>query len=54
MTARSVIRSFCAAGRFSLGLLDGLRIRLRRPHVRAAPAGFGLKRLAKVVMNIPG
>ena len=42
------------AGLFSFGLLDGLQVRLRRPHVREAPADFGLERLATVFMNNPG
>ena len=39
---------------FSLGRLDGLPVRLRRPYVREATAGFGLERLAKTFMNTPG
>jgi hypothetical protein len=39
---------------FSFGLLDGLHVRLRRPYVREAPAGVGLKRLATAFMNNPG
>ncbi len=39
---------------FSFGLLDGLQVRLRRPHVREAAAGFGLSRLATAFMNYPG
>lgn len=54
MTARSVVRSSRQAGLFSLGLLNRLPVRLRRPHVREAPAGFGLRRLAQAVMNNPG
>jgi len=54
MTARSVVRSSRPAGLFSFGLLDGLPVRLRRPHVREAPAGFGLTRLAQAFMNNPG
>ena len=42
------------AGHFSFGLLDGLQVRLRRPHLREAPAGFGLERLATAFMNNPG
>ena len=42
MIARCVIRSSRPAGLFSLGLLNGLPVRLRQPHVREAPAGFGL------------
>jgi hypothetical protein len=32
----------------------GLHIRLRRPYLREAPAGFGLEHLAAVFMNNPG
>jgi hypothetical protein len=42
------------AGLFSFGLFDGLRVRLRRPYVREAQAGFGLERLATAFMNNPG
>jgi hypothetical protein len=42
------------AGLFAFGLLDGLSVRLRRPHVREAPAGFGRERLATAFMNNPG
>jgi len=42
------------AGLFSFGLLNGLRVRLRRPHLREAPADFGLVRLATVFMSNPG
>ncbi len=42
------------AGLFSFGLLDGLHVRLRRPHVREAPPGFGLERLATAFMHRPG
>ena len=46
---------FCLPARlFSFGFLDGLPVRLRRPHVRAASAGFCLERLATVFMNSPG
>jgi len=38
-----VVRSSRPAGLFSFGLLDGLPIRLRRPYLREAPAGFGLR-----------
>jgi|GEM_PF-2078400 hypothetical protein len=41
------------AGLFSFGLLNGLRVRLRRPHLREAPADFGLDRLATVFMSNP-
>jgi len=49
-----VVRSSCPAGLFSLGLLNGLQVRLRRPHLREAPAGVGLERLATAFMNSPG
>jgi hypothetical protein len=52
MNAYSVARSSRSAGLFSFGLLDGLHVRLRRPPVREAPAGFGL-RLATALMNSP-
>jgi hypothetical protein len=39
---------------FSLVLLDGLRIRLRRPRLREATADVGLSRLATAFMNKPG
>ncbi|MBP8117154.1 MAG: hypothetical protein KAY09_05415 [Nitrospira sp.] len=42
------------AGLFSFGLLDGLQVRLRRPHVREAPPSFGLERLATAFMNSSG
>ncbi len=42
------------AGLFSFGLLDGPQVRLRRPNLRDAPAGFGLGRLATTFMNNPG
>ena len=54
MNTRSVVRSSRPAGLFSLGLLDGLHVRLPRPYVREAPADFGLKRLATAFMNNPG
>ena len=41
-----VIRSPRPAEPFSFGLLDGLPVRLYRPYVREAQAGFGLERLA--------
>jgi hypothetical protein len=45
----------CPAGLFSFGLLDGPQVRLRRPHVREAPAGLrGLSRFATAFMNNPG
>ncbi|HEV8327672.1 MAG TPA: hypothetical protein VGQ08_09320 [Nitrospiraceae bacterium] len=49
-----VVRTSCPAGLFSLGLLDGLSLRLRRPNLREAQAGFGLERLAAAFMNNPG
>ena len=49
-----VIRSSRPAWLFSFGLLDGLHVRLRRPHLREAQAGFGLGRLATAFMNNPG
>jgi hypothetical protein len=49
-----VVRSSRPAGLFSFGLLDGLPVRLRRPYLREAPAGFGLERLATASMNSPG
>ena len=49
-----VIRFSRPAGFFSFGLLDGLRVRLRRPYVRETPAGFSLECLATVFMNYPG
>ena len=49
-----VARSSRPARLFSFGLLDGLPVRLRRPHLREAPAGFGLERLATAFMNNPG
>jgi len=40
---------------FSLGLLDVLlRVRLRRPRLREATAGFGLSRLATPFLDYPG
>jgi hypothetical protein len=47
-------RSSRPAGLLSCGLLDGLQVRLRRPYLREAPAGFGLERLATAFMNNPG
>jgi len=46
-------RSSRPAGLFSFGLLDGLQVRLNRPHLREAPAGFGLSRFATPFMNNP-
>jgi hypothetical protein len=54
MNACSVVRSSRPAWLFSFGLLDGLPVRLRRPYLREAPAGFGLERLATTFMNNPG
>ena len=54
MNTRCIVRSFRPAGLFSFGLLNGLNVRLRRPHLREAPAGFGLERLAEAFMNNPG
>ena len=45
-----VVRSSRPAGLFSFGLLDGLQVRLRRPYLRDASAGFGLERLATAFM----
>ncbi len=39
---------------FSCGRLDVLPVRLRRPHLREVPAGFGLERRATGFMNNPG
>ena len=39
MTTRSAVRSSRLARLFSLDLLDGLHVRLRRPHRREALAG---------------
>jgi hypothetical protein len=49
-----VVRSSRPVGLFSFGLLDGLRVRLRRPYLREAPAGFDFERLATAFMNNPG
>jgi hypothetical protein len=55
MNTYYVSRFHRPAGLFSLGLLDVLqRIRLRRPHLREATAGFGLDRLATASMGNPG
>ena len=54
MNACYVVRSSRLAGLFSFGLLDELHVRLRRPYVREAPAGFGLERLATAFMNNSG
>jgi hypothetical protein len=47
-------RSSRPAGLFSFDLLDGPQVRLRRPHLREAPAGFGLSRFATPFMHNPG
>jgi hypothetical protein len=47
-------RSSRPAGLFSFSLLDSLSGYLCRPHVREAPAGVGLSRLATAFMNNPG
>jgi hypothetical protein len=54
MNTYYVVRFSRPAGLFSFGLLDGLSVRLRRPYLREAPAGFGLERLATAFMNNPG
>ena len=54
MNTCSGVRSSRSARLFSFGLLDGLPVRLRRPYVRAASAGFRLERLATAFMNNPG
>ena len=54
MNTYSGVRTSSPAGLFSFGLLDGLHVRLRRPRVGAAPAGFGLARLATAFMSSPG
>ncbi len=54
MTTYYVVRSSRPAWLFSFGFLDGLPVRLRRPYLREAPAGFGLKRLATAFKNNPG
>jgi hypothetical protein len=50
----SGVRSSRPAWLFSFGLLNGLRVRLRRPRVREAPAGVGLERLATAFMSNRG
>jgi hypothetical protein len=47
-------RSSRPAWLFSFGLLDVPQVRLRRPHLREASAGFGLSRFATPFMNNPG
>ena len=54
MSACYVVRSSHPAGLFSFGLLDGLPVGLRRPYLREASVGFGLKCLATAFMNNPG
>ena len=54
MNTYYVVRSSRPAGLFSFALPDGLPVRLRRPYLREAPAGFGLERLATAFMNNPG
>jgi hypothetical protein len=49
-----VVRSSRPAGLFSFSLLDGLPVRLRRPYLREAQAGFGLECLATAFTNNPG
>jgi hypothetical protein len=47
-------RSSRPARLFSFDLLDEPQVRLRRPHFREAPAGFGLNRFLTAFMNNPG
>jgi len=47
-------RSSRPAGLFSFSLLDSLSGCLYRLHLREAPAGVGLSRLATAFMNNPG
>ena len=54
MNPCSLGRSSRPARLFSFALLDGLSVRLCRPHLRAASAGVCLERLATAFMNIPG
>ena len=49
----SGVRSSRPARTFSFGLLDGLRVRPRRPRLREATADFGLKPLAPAFMSNP-
>ena len=53
MNTCSVVRYFRPAGLFSFGLLDGLPVRLRRPYLQEALAGFGLERLATAFTRNP-
>jgi hypothetical protein len=39
-------------GAFSFGLLNGQQVRLRRPHFREAPSGFGISRSVMAFMNL--
>jgi hypothetical protein len=54
MTTYSVARSSRPARLFSFGFLDGLDVRLCRPHVQESPVGFDLERLVTALMNSPG
>ena len=54
MNTGSGVRASHPARLFSFSLLDGLPVRLRRPHVRAASAGFRPEHLATAFMNSPG
>ena len=54
MKTCSVVQSSRPPGCFSFGLLNGLPIRLRRPSLPEASAGFGLKGLALAFTNNPG
>ena len=54
MNACSGVRSSRPVRPFSFGFLHGLRVHLRRPHVREASAGFHLERLATAFMKSPG
>ena len=54
MNTCCIVRSSRLAGLSSFGLLDGLQVRLCRPHLREAQAGFGLERLATAFMKNPG
>jgi len=54
MNTSYVVRSSRPAELFSFDLLDGLPVRLRRPYLREAQAGFSLEHLATAFMNNPG
>ena len=54
MNTYYAVRSSRPAELFSFGLLGGLQVRLRQPHLREAPVRFGLERLATAFMNNPG